>query len=97
MSQLEIFDFKLYVAKGAPNSAKAIGNLRDLCQQYLASKHSIEVIDVLAQPGRANKDRILVTPTLIKCAPAPVVRILGNLSDLDVVLSALGILRREEE
>ena len=91
MSQLKKYCFKLYVAKGSPNSAQALVNLQRLCDQYLPSIHKIELVDVLAEPERAHKDSILMTPTLIKWAPEPVIRVVGNLSKTEVVLNALNL------
>ena len=82
---------RLYVAKGAPNSVKAIANLEAICKQHLHHSFKLEIIDVLEFPLRALADGILVTPSLAKIAPSPGTRIVGNLSDRSNVLHALGI------
>ena len=82
---------RLYIADAAPNSLKAVANLEAICKDYLGDSFKLEVIDVLEFPLRALADGILVTPSLAKLSPAPVAKIIGNLSDRSNVLSALGI------
>ncbi len=87
--------FRLYLAGGSPNSVRALSNLYALCRTYFPDSHSIEVIDVLQEPVRALRDGILVTPTVVKISPAPTLQILGNLSEEDEVLRALGLPQKE--
>ena len=82
---------RLYIAEGAPNSVKAIANLKAICKKHLAEGFKLEVIDVLEFPLRALADGILVTPSLAKIAPSPGAKIVGDLSDRSSVLTALGI------
>ena len=91
-SQDEQFKFRLYVAGDAPNSTQAVANLTAFCKAYLSERHAIEVINVFKNPKRALADGILMTPTLVKLAPAPSPKkIIGNLSQSLPVLLALGI------
>lgn len=83
--------FRLYVAGGAPNSVRALANLYAICRQHFSNSHRIEVVDVLETPARALADMILVTPTLVKISPSPSLQIIGNLSDEQEVLRALGL------
>jgi len=85
------FRFRLYVAGDAQNSARAIANLTGLCREHLADRHAIEIVDVFREPKRALADGILMTPTLVKLAPAPVRRIVGTLSQSEPVLQSLGL------
>ena len=85
------FKFRLYVAGDAQNSAQAVANLTALCKAYLEGRYAIEVVDVFRDPKRALADGILMTPTLVKLAPGPVLRIVGTLGDLQIVLQALGL------
>jgi circadian clock protein KaiB len=82
---------RLYVAGRAPNSVKAIANLEAICRQHLKSGYKLEIVDVCEHPRRALTDGILVTPSLTKASPAPASNIIGNLSDTDSVLAALGL------
>ncbi|MCW1921717.1 circadian clock KaiB family protein [Luteolibacter arcticus] len=85
------FKLRLHVAGNAPNSARAIANLHALCQKHLPERHEIEIVDVLREPGRALADHVLMTPLLVKLSPAPVCKIVGNLSETPPVLEALGL------
>jgi len=91
MSRVVIFKFRLFVADDAQNGAQAKANLAAFCRTYLPDQHDIEVVDVLLEPKRALADGIFMTPTLIKLAPAPRRRIVGTLSQTEVVLQALGL------
>jgi circadian clock protein KaiB len=81
---------RLYVAGVAPNSLRAIANAEAVCAKYFRDDHELEVVDLMAEPTRAAHDRIIVTPTLIKLAPAPEQRVIGDLSDAAQLLIALG-------
>ncbi len=82
---------RFYVSGDGPNSLRARENLREILEEHLNGSHTIEEIDVLSDPRRALADRILVTPTLLKLKPGPELRIVGNLSERDLVLNALGL------
>ena len=82
---------RLYVADHAPNSVRAIANLAAICKEHLGDNFELEIIDVLEYPLRALADGIVVTPSLAKISPSPLARIVGNLSDTNSVLHALGI------
>lgn len=80
---------RLYVAGNAPNSLRATGNAKAICEEYFRGNYDLEVVDMIAFPRRALADGIVVTPTLLKLTPAPVQRVIGNLSDTDRVLMVL--------
>lgn len=82
---------RLYIAGSAPNSVQAIANLEAICREHLKGLHRLEIIDVLEQPLRSMADGILVTPSLAKVSPLPTASIVGNLSDKNKVLLALGL------
>ena len=79
---------RLYVAGDAPNSLAAVANINAICAEHF--DYELEIVDLLAQPGRALTDGIIVTPTLLKLSPLPAHRMIGNLSDTRQVLLALG-------
>lgn len=91
ISLTAIFKFRLYVAGNSPNSLQAITNLNVLCREHLSDRHEVEIVDVTREPKRALDDGILLTPMLIKMSPAPRCKIVGNLSESLLVLSALGL------
>jgi len=85
------YRFRLFMAGKGPNSQQALGNLRRLCQEFLPGRYTIETVDVVKDFDAAVKDNILVTPALILVQPLPRVTILGNLSNRQKVLLALGL------
>jgi circadian clock protein KaiB len=85
------FVFRLYIVEMGPLSVNAIANLKAICQKYLPDNHEIEIVDLMQQPRRVVSDQIFATPTLIKLAPAPVQKIIGDLSEETKVLHALGL------
>jgi circadian clock protein KaiB len=91
MSRTERYRFRLYVVGDAPNSMRAIANLKALCREHLAGDHDIEIIDVLLDGKRAIADRVFMTPTLVTLAPLTPRRIVGTLSQTDAVLQILGL------
>jgi circadian clock protein KaiB len=81
---------RLYVAGNAPNSVQAIANARAICDEHFTSGHKLEIVDLLEYPMRGLADGIIVTPTLLRLSPLPIQRMVGNLSDTNRVLLALG-------
>jgi circadian clock protein KaiB len=80
---------RLYVAGNAPNSHRAITNIKAICEEHFPAGHELEVVDLLEEPARALADEIIVTPTLLKLLPLPALRVIGNLSDTNQVVQAL--------
>lgn len=75
------YTFRLYVAGRTARSEAALVNLRTLCESRLKDDYELEIVDVAEQPHLAETERIFATPTVIRLAPAPQVRIIGDLSD----------------
>ncbi len=87
----EKYLLRLYVTGTTPRSTQAIRNLRKLCEERLRGRYELEVIDIYQQPDRVRSDHIMAAPTLIKKLPAPVRRIIGDLSNTEHVLAGLGL------
>ena len=83
------FLLKLYITGQTPRSERAIANLRQLCEEELGGKYELIVIDILECPQLAEDEKILATPTLIKELPAPLRRIVGDLSNKEKILLVL--------
>jgi circadian clock protein KaiB len=81
----------LYVTGTSPRTRVAITNLQRLCENELAGQYELEVVDVLENPQRAEDEKILATPTLIKQLPLPLRRVIGDLSDREKVLLGLEV------
>lgn len=82
---------KLYITGRSIRSERAIVQLQRICTTHLADRYELEIVDVLEHPELAEQDRILATPTLIRLVPPPSVRIVGDLSDENLVLYQLDI------
>ena len=91
-----MYEFRLYVVGRTPESLMVTDELVKLLEDALDSDCSLEVIDVIENPELAEKAKILATPTLVKVAPEPVKRIIGDLSDKETILPALGLIPQEE-
>lgn len=87
----ERYQLKLYVTGTSPRSGQAIANVRSLCEEYLAGRYDLEVIDIYQQPAVAVSEQIIAAPTLIKKLPAPSRRMIGDLSNRDKILVGLNI------
>jgi circadian clock protein KaiB len=86
-----VYDLRLYVAGQTPKSATALANLQKICDEHLAGRYRIEVIDLLKNPQLAEGDQILAIPTLVRNLPKPLRKIIGDLSDTTKVLVGLNI------
>jgi len=91
-SATEHFVMRLYVAGQTPKSLTAFANLRRLCEQHLAGRYEIEVIDLLEDPGLARRDEIIAIPTLVRKLPEPITKLIGDLSDAERVLVGLELI-----
>jgi circadian clock protein KaiB len=87
----ESFVLRLYVAGQTPKSMRALSNLKRICEQYLADRYRIEMIDLLLNPALARGDQILAVPTLVRRVPEPVRKIIGDLSNTQRVLAGLDL------
>jgi circadian clock protein KaiB len=89
--QSDMWHLRLYVAGQSPKSLHAFANLKTLCDEHLAGKYEIEVVDLVEHPGLARSDDILAVPTLVRRLPAPLRKIIGDLSNTERVLVGLRI------
>ena len=87
----ELWNLRLYVAGQTPKSIAAFANLKKICEENLAGRYKIEVIDLLENPQLAQGDQILAIPTLVRKLPVPVRRIIGDLSNTLRVLVGLDL------
>lgn len=87
----ERYVLRLFVTGTTPRSSKAIRNIRTLCDMHLRGRYELEVIDIYQQPFLAGKEQIIAAPTLIKKLPAPLRKIIGDLSNTERVLLGLNL------
>ena len=85
------YHIKLYVAGNTGRSRQAESQLRETLSRHVAGEHRLEVIDVLAQPGKAEADHILATPAVVRQHPPPKRRVIGELADHEKVLIGLDL------
>ncbi len=85
------YNLRLYVAGQTPKSITALANLKIICEERLAGRYQIEVIDLLEHPQLAAGDQIIAVPTLVRRLPEPLKRIIGNLSNMERVLVGLDL------
>jgi len=85
------WQLRLYVAGATAKSVAALANLRRLCEEHLAGRYEIEVIDLLVSPKLAAGDQILAVPTLVRKFPEPIRKIIGDLSNEERVLVGLDV------
>jgi circadian clock protein KaiB len=82
---------RLYIAGQSARSTDAQQHLESLCQEHLAGRYTIEVVDLLKQPQLARGDQIIAVPTLVRRLPPPMKKIIGDLSNQERVLVGLDL------
>jgi circadian clock protein KaiB len=91
----EKWNLRLYTAGQSPKSLAALANLKRVCEEHLAGRYSIEVIDLLKNPRLAKDDQIVAIPTLVRKLPEPLRRLVGDLSDTERTLVGLQLRQRQ--
>jgi circadian clock protein KaiB len=87
----ETWQLRLYVAGQTPRSVAAFANLKKICEDHLAGRYEIEVVDLLKHPQLAAGDQILAIPTLVRKLPQPLRKIVGDLRDTERALVGLQV------
>ena len=85
------YALRLYVAGMTPRSARAIANIKAICEEHLKGLYNLQVIDLYQQPVLAEGEQIIAVPTLIRKLPPPLRRLIGDLSDREQVLIGLDL------
>jgi circadian clock protein KaiB len=83
------WELRLYVAGQSPKSLTAFANLKKICDEHLAGRYRIEVVDLVERPRLARDEQIVAIPTLVRRLPEPVRKIIGDLSDTERTLVGL--------
>ena len=91
MNEAPRYVLRLFVAGDGPRSRAAQENLHEICERHLAGRYEIELVDILADPERAERERVLATPTLLVVSPHAGRRIVGDLSVTERVLVGMGL------
>lgn len=85
----EKWNLRLYTAGQSPKSLAALENLKRVCEEHLAGRYTIEVVDLLKNPRLAKDDQIVAIPTLVRKLPEPLRRMVGDLSNTERTLVGL--------
>ena len=80
--------FVLYVIADSDLTTRAVTNLRQNVSNA-CSDFQIEVVDVLEAPHRALDHQVYIAPTLIRVCGEQSSRLVGDLSDPDVLIPFL--------
>lgn len=86
-----VVELRLYIAGQTRKSIAALTNLRRICDEHLAGRYRVEVIDLMENPQQAQHDQIVAIPTLVRRLPEPIRRIIGDLSNSERVLVGLEV------
>lgn len=87
----EPYVLRLFITGASPNSIRAVENTKAICEQYLKGRYQLEVIDIHQQPQLAEGEDVIAVPLMIKKAPYPERRMIGDMSDTQRVLKGLGL------
>ena len=87
----KMYRLRLYVTGQTPRSASSLQNLKEVCDEYLAGRFELDVVDIYQQPELAREAQIIAAPTLIKMLPLPLRKLVGDLSNRKQVLMGLDI------
>lgn len=82
---------RLFITGSTPRSLRAVGTLKQVCEQFLRDRYDLEVVDIYQRPAAARSQQILAAPTLVRDRPAPSRRLVGDLSDRQRLLEFLDI------
>lgn len=87
----DFYDLRLYIAGQTTRSLAALANIQKICDEHLEGRYRIEVIDLLERPQLARGDQILALPTLVRKLPAPIRKLVGDLSNTERALVGLDL------
>jgi circadian clock protein KaiB len=85
------YGFTLFVSGASDASARAIDCVREICDSELPGCHDLSVVDLHQQPALAEHHHVLATPTLVRDRPLPSRIVVGDMSDHQRILDALGV------
>ena len=94
-SSEEHYVLRLYVTGMTPRSTEAFAAIKAICEERLRGRYELEVIDIYQHPQLAIDEQIIAVPTLVKKLPAPLRRLVGDLSNQDRVLTGLDLRRKQ--
>jgi len=87
-----LYDMTLYVAGASRRSLRAVDNVREFCEQELAGRYNLQVVDLYRAADEARAAQIIAAPTLLRRAPGPLRRVIGDMSDRERLREAIKVL-----
>jgi circadian clock protein KaiB len=81
----------LYISGPTPRSARAIVNVRKLCEAHLRGRYALAVVDLSQTPALAAQHQIIAAPTLVRELPLPERRFIGDMSNAERILAGLDV------
>ena len=96
-TQIPQYKLRLFITGSTPQSTRAIENMRKICEENLAGRYDLEIVDVYENPDATRDLQIIATPTLVKLLPEPLRRIIGDLSNRERVLAGLDIVAAHDK
>ncbi len=94
-AQQQRYVLRLYVAGLTPRSQEAIRTVTAICEEHLAGRYELEVIDLYQQPTLAKGEQIIAAPTLVKKLPQPLRRFIGSMANKEKILVGLDLRPKE--
>ena len=85
------YELRLFITGATPNSLRAVTNIRSICEAHLQGRYTLQIIDVYQDVGLAQQEQLIALPLLIKKFPLPERKLIGDLSQTEKVIKALGI------
>jgi circadian clock protein KaiB len=81
----------LFVTGMTPRSTQAVAVIKELCDERLAGRYELEIVDLYQDPEQARLGQVIAAPTLVRREPLPERRLIGSLADRERVLAGLGL------
>jgi circadian clock protein KaiB len=88
---IALYVLRLFITGSTPRSARAISNIRKICEEYLEGRYDLEIVDISQHPTLAEGEQIIAAPTLIKKWPLPLRRFIGDMSQTERILLGLDL------
>lgn len=82
---------RLYITGTTPHAARAIVNIRKICEEHLQGRYDLEIVDISLSPTLAKSEQIIAAPTLVKKLPLPLRRFIGDMSQTEKIVLGLDL------
>lgn len=83
------YTFHLFISGKNDTAEQTLNLIHQLLEEGLTSPYTLKVVDICQNPQQAIIHQIFVTPTLIRVAPKPTKRIVGQFDDIPRILKII--------